>query len=134
MITPPSPEYIEEWRQTARRDWRWLRMDLAAGEGVREGISLQQTLEKFLKAFLLGQGWQLERIHSLPRLLTDAGAFDPQLEPFRDLCRRVSTYYMAERYPGSGGTGPSVEEVRRDAREAAALIARLFPDETLEAP
>ena len=51
-----------------------------------------------------------------------------------DLCERVTDYYLSDRYPGSGHVGPSEQVVRADVLEAMAFVARLFPDETLQAP
>lgn len=36
------------------------------------GYFLQQSLEKYLKAFLLQKGWSLKKIHTLYTLLDDA--------------------------------------------------------------
>lgn len=63
------------------------------------GYFLQQSLEKYLKAFLLQKGWSLKKIHTLYTLLDDAVKYNPELEVFRGLCERVSGYYFTERYP-----------------------------------
>ena len=58
-----------EWMKDARDE-------LAAAEYLREGgfwkpacFHAQQAVEKSLKARLLGKGWELEKVHSIARLL-----------------------------------------------------------------
>lgn len=96
------------------------------------GFFLQQALEKYLKAYLIAQGWGLRKTHELDRLLDACLDYTPALDRFRPLCERVSTYYVVERYPGVVGTGPDADEVRRDLENAASLIVALFRDEALE--
>jgi hypothetical protein len=49
----------------------------------------------------------------------------------RELCERVSGYYLADRYPPLGNMDLTCEEVARDAEEAKGLILALFPEEPL---
>ena len=60
------------------------------------GFFLQQSLEKYLKAFLLKHNWKLRKIHELDALLDEAAKFQQDLETYRDLCERVYGYYIAE--------------------------------------
>lgn len=93
---------------------------------------MQQALEKFLKTYLLARGWKLKKVHTLQSLLDEAAAHDGALLPFRDLCERVSAFYIAERYPSLGEAGLEPEAVRPLLPEARAFVAALFPDEVLE--
>jgi HEPN domain-containing protein len=105
---------------------------LADSDAEGAGLFLQQSLEKFLKAYLLGKGWRLKKVHTLQSLLDEAAAHNGGLLPFRGLCERVSAFYMAERYPTLGEAGLELEEVKPLLPEARALIAALFPDEVVE--
>lgn len=58
------------------------------------GFFLQQAVEKFLKAFLLSRGWELQRIHDLETLLNVVLAYDPSLEPFRSACQKITGFYI----------------------------------------
>ncbi len=116
-----------------------MRLVIAGGEPVIGGEHLQQAIEKFMKGWLLGRGWRLIRTHELSLLLDAAIVHAPHLESFRDMCERLSEYYLVERYPGSelSGAGaqlPTLAEVRQSALEAMKLVAHLFPDEVLDAP
>lgn len=105
---------------------------LVDGDAEGAGLFLQQALEKFLKAYLLGKGWKLRKVHTLQSLLDEAADHDEMIRPFRGLCEQVSAFYLAERYPTLGGTGLELEEVKPLLPEARALITTLFPDEILK--
>jgi uncharacterized protein len=131
---PPSPAYIEEWREHARQDWRAMRILLDAGHAASAGQFLEQSVEKFLKAFLLARGWKLERTHDLTDLLPLAIAHDSRLAAYVALCQSATDFYLADRYPGSKRKAPPLQDVSQAAREAVQFISTLFPDETLQAP
>ncbi len=88
-------------------------------------------MEKYLKAYLLGRGWKLRKIHELDALPDFAVEYNPGIEAFRDLCERVSGYYFAERYPPLEGDRSTGEDIAREAGEAEKLIEALVgkPDE-----
>lgn len=96
------------------------------------GFFLQQSLEKYLKAYLISRGWGLRKTHELDRLLDASIEYAPELAKFRPLCERVSTYYVVERYPGVVGGGPDADQLQHDLQEAGALVGALFPDEQLD--
>ena len=92
-------EITEEWKIIARKDWQRVRRNLEDEDAEAAGFFLQQSLEKYLKAYLLEHGWKLKKIHVLHELLVDALIYNSLLEAFRTLVERVSGYYLAERYP-----------------------------------
>lgn len=124
--------YPADWRAVGRQDWHRIHVMLVDGDAEAAGLFLQQSLEKFLKAYLLGKGWRLKKVHTLQSLLDEAAIHDRALLPFRSQCERVSAFYMAERYPTLGGTGLEIDEVKPLLPESRALIATLFPDEIVE--
>lgn len=124
--------YVEDWRKVARQDWHRILVMLADGDGDGAGFFLQQALEKYLKAYLLGNGWRLKKIHTLHSLLDDAVAFDSRLVPFRPACEQTSGFYFAERYPSVGREAVQTEDVKRALPVVRELIGLLFPDKMLE--
>ncbi len=126
---PPESE-VEEWLRIARRDWRRIGVLLADQDASGAGFYLQQSLEKYLKGFLIAKGWPLKKIHALQALLDDAERHQPSLGMFRDLCERVSGYYVLERYPYASG-GPDVTQINADLAEARELVLELFPGEAV---
>jgi HEPN domain-containing protein len=129
---PPDDVNVNEWRRVARQDWHRLQVLLADGDGEGAGFFLQQAVEKFLKGFLIRNGWRLKKIHTLHALVDDAARFDPTLAAFRPFCERVSNYYVVDRDPGLDAEGPDVTQVEQDLEEARRLILCLFPDEHLD--
>jgi len=71
-----------DWFRIAEKDLRRVAVQLEARDPEAAGFFLQQALEKYLKGFLLGHGWELKRIHSLDTLLNDALQYAPSLEEF----------------------------------------------------
>lgn len=122
---------IEQWLKVARRDWQRIHRNLDAEDGSAAGFFLQQSIEKYLKAFLIQHGWQLRKIHDLESLLDEAINFMPSLANYYDLCERVSGYYFAERYPPLTGDEPSLTDIQADIEEAKSLILAMFPSEAL---
>jgi HEPN domain-containing protein len=90
------------------------------------GYFLEQSIEKYIKSFLLERGWRLRKIHELDALLDEAAKHCPDLESFRDLCERVSGYYFIERYPALVDTGLTCEDIEKDIIEARRLVEALL--------
>lgn len=124
---------IEEWIEIARKDWKRMKRSLRAVDAEAAGFFLQQSLEKYLKAFILKHGWNLRKIHELDTLLDDAAKCNPNLESFRDLCERVSGYYFADRYPPLSVSDLTCEDVKKDLKDVREFIRTMFPDEKLDA-
>ena len=117
--------YAPDWIKAARKDWRRMETMLGVKDAEAAGYFLQQCLEKHLKGFLLQKGWKLRKIHELDALLDDALKYNQRLEPFRDLCERVSGYYLIERYPKLVEKGMTRKDLKRDIVEARGFIEAL---------
>ena len=91
--------YPQEWLQWAEDDNAVVRWAMGEGRIFLAAYHLQQAVEKWLQAFLLHHGWQLERIHDLDQLLDEAVLHEPGLKRFRAMCSRVK-YFITARYPG----------------------------------
>lgn len=117
----------DDWRGVAKKDWDRMKRNLRDNDPEAAGFFLQQALEKYLKAFLLQHGWKLKKIHACHDLLTDAVVHEPSLEVFRNLCERISGYYIADRYPLLLSSGLACKDIEADMPEAERLIKALFP-------
>jgi len=93
---------------------------------------LQQSMEKYLKAFLLKKNWKLKKMHELDTLLDYAVEFDAGLNIFLDFCERVTGYYFTERYPALVPSELTVQDIENDKTEAVRFVKVLFPDECLD--
>ena len=130
MNRPEDYSTVEEWRQIARKDWQRTKRNLKDDDEEAAGFFLQQSLEKYMKAFLLKRGWKFRKIHELDALLDDAIKYNPNLKSFYKLCERVSGYYFAERYPLFGVSELSCEDVENDLNEAMSFVQMMFPEES----
>ena len=71
------------------QDWLFLaRERLRAADTLFQSLGatysgvelLQESVERFLKAYLISKGWRLEKIHNLSTLLDRAVAFDERFK------------------------------------------------------
>jgi len=114
--------YPTDWLRIANKDYARVEYLLEGHDPEAAGFYLQQALEKFLKAFLLSKGWQLQRIHDLEPLLNEALKYNPSLEQYRSILQRVTGFYFIERYPFVLGTAITEEDVRQALAQAKMLI------------
>ena len=131
MKKKAEPSVAGDWLEIARKDWRRIGRNLRAHDLEAAAFFLKQSLEKYIKAFLLSRQWKLRRIHELDALLDEAVKHSPDVEEFRDLCERVSGYYFAERYPPLGTLDLGSEDLKRDLKEARRFVDHMFPGERL---
>jgi HEPN domain-containing protein len=92
------------------------------------GYFLQQSLEKYLKAFLLQKGWRLKKTHELDALLDEAIKFAPELACFYPLCEQVSGYYFTQRYPRLVEEELACEDIEKNIKEAERFIQAMFSE------
>ena len=59
---------------------------------------IQQTIEKYLKGYLLSVGDPLRRIHDLEVLLREAIAHDVSFTPFLSDCQRITEYGQTKQF------------------------------------
>jgi HEPN domain-containing protein len=71
--------YPADWLHIAERDWARVERLLEVQDVELAGFSLQQAVEKYLKAFLLSRGWRRRRIHDLEVLLNEALTYNSSL-------------------------------------------------------
>lgn len=117
--------YPADWLLIAEKDLKRVERILNEDDPEMAGFYLQQAVEKFLKAFLLSYGWQLRRIHNLDALLDDSLTYDASLEEFRDVCQKITAFYVVERYPFVVESGITEEDVRTSFEQVKGLIEKI---------
>jgi len=122
---------LEDWLKIARKDWERAKRNLEDEDPEAAGFFLQQSVEKYLKAFLLQHGWKLKKIHELDALLDEAIAYEPTLQTFYKFCERITGYYFADRYPPLGALEITCEDIKKDLIEAKKFIKEIFPEEEI---
>jgi len=121
-MPPEESHYARDWLRVAERDWRRLGQALDDGDAEEAGFWLQQAVEKYLKASLLSKGWRLRKVHDLELLVNEAAAYMPDFARYARACRKISGYYIAERYPMMDPPSLTLEEIIRSRDEILGLV------------
>ena len=82
----------------------------------------QGSAEKYLKAFLIWNGWELKKTHDLEDLLVFCMDFDPEFENLKEECVLLNEYITGARYPGDLPFESIGKDDAREAIEAADKI------------
>ena len=83
---------------------------------------IHQAIEKYLKGYLIQNGWKLKKIHDLELLLTEAININPKFEHYLDFGRKLSGFYYEERYPPGPLTTCSKKELKEMLDTAGKII------------
>jgi HEPN domain-containing protein len=85
---------------------------------------LQESLERYLKGYLISRNWKLERIHDLNRLLDLCLDHRPEFSRFAPLAQSLTEQFWAQHYPGDdlSEVGEDYAELRKDAEKLIQLI------------
>ena len=82
----------------------------------------QSAAEKYLKGYLVAQGWELEKTHDLVALLTRCTDYADRFAALREGGAVLNEYIVAGRYPGD----VAYEEIGdAEAKEAVAIVRRI---------
>lgn len=122
------PEYpvqtVLEWLRYADGDLRVAERELRSRAPVYHTICFlcQGAAEKYLKAYLIAQGWQLAKTHDLVALLALCADHDSELGSLTSEGAVLNEYIIAGRYPGD----IAFEQIGKDeAREALHAVQRI---------
>lgn len=117
--------YPPDWLAITEKDLLRIEWSLRENDPEIAGFFLQQSVEKFLKAFLLTNSWTLRRIHTLSVRLDDAVQYESSLERYRLACQRIALFYMDSRYPSALLTGVTENDVRHWQGQIVGLIEQI---------
>ncbi len=118
-------QYPDEWFAIAEKDLHRVTRALADDDPELAGYCLQQSVEKFLKGFLISRGWKLRRVHDLVALLDDSLVYEPSFAQFRPSCETITDYYLPMRYPFAPDDLPSGDEVESSLEAISGLIEQI---------
>jgi HEPN domain-containing protein len=113
----------QEWFAKADHDFENAKIILK-NHGYYDTIAFlfQQTIEKYLKGYLLYHGWTLKKIHDLEELLTEAIKIDKDFQKFLPDCQRITQYYIESRYP----LEPPVEYSAKEIKDSLEVTERII--------
>lgn len=132
-MTIGESHFPRDWLAYAEEDFARVPRLVRAHDAGLAGFCLQQAIEKFLKAYLLEQGWRLRRTHDLGDLLTEAIAYEPGWDRFLSVCQRITDFYILSRYPFPVSARFTEQDVRAALRAVLPLVNRIrrtFPPVT----
>jgi tetratricopeptide (TPR) repeat protein len=109
----------DEWMQIARKDWRRAERNLKDRDPEAAGFFLQQSLEKYLKAFLLKHNWKLRKIHELDALLDEASKFQHD---------QVPIHWQIKDKPDGYAVNPEFGKHLQQDRSETVRISRVYKD------
>ena len=114
----------EDWYLHGGRDLQSAKI-LLKSKGSSENIAffLQQAAEKYLKGYLIKQGWKLKKIHDLEVLLSEASRHNESFKAYLDSARLMSAAYIESRYPLGPPKEYSIELVSEWLEQTETLIA-----------
>ncbi len=118
----------KEWFEKASHDLEAVD-DILKGSGHADvaGVLLQQSIEKYLKGYLISKGWKLVKTHDLKQLLDEVVKHNSAFGKYYDLLDMLTEYYFEEKYP-LGETEISLDEVKDNLKEAKKLINAIKKD------
>jgi HEPN domain-containing protein len=117
--------YPKDWFRIGDKELKRAENLLKLNDLIGAGFNIHQAMEKYLKGFLLSEGWELRRIHELEVLLNEAIVYEPSFEQFRDACLLITDFYTEERYPSINSSEPSFAEIQ-SALKATQRMIRLI--------
>jgi HEPN domain-containing protein len=85
---------------------------------------LQEAVERYLKGYLIAQGWKLEKTHDLSHLLDIAIKHDVRFDEYYSLAEGLTQDYWAQHYPGADLTdvGSDYRSWRDQTQQLIGLI------------
>lgn len=116
----------EEWFERGRHDIETAQL-LYDERGYTNSIAyhIQQSVEKYLKGYLVLHGRKPPKIHELDTILNQIAAFDDSFNDFLNLCEKASRYYIEDRYPPGPPVEYEYEEIKADLDKAWELIRKI---------
>lgn len=110
-MTPALKTYIESWLNKAEHDLLSAQRLLEIEPMILDNACFhcQQAIEKYLKAFLIYHGRDVERTHNVIFLLSECATFDQVFATVDPM--NINAYAVQGRYPDSNLL-PTKEEAR----------------------
>lgn len=114
---------VQEWFAKADSDFDQAKFLLKSKRPLEYvAYFLQQAAEKYLKGFLISNGWELEKIHNLDKLIKECSKFDKVFLKFIPSFRKISRFYFESRYP----IGYEVEYTSTEINQALGEVKNLI--------
>jgi HEPN domain-containing protein len=123
MSNPPV-ETPAEWLRFAEENLGVAQREMGHGSPAFRTVCFlcQSAAEKYLKGFLIAQGWTLEKIHDIVVLLGLCADYNQGFVPLLEGGAILNEYIVAGRYPGD----LAMETINKpEAEEALAIVLQI---------
>ncbi len=117
--------YPDDWFRIGDKEFKRAQYLLNGGDLEGAGFYIQQTVEKYLKGYLLSKEWNLKRIHDLETLINEAIRYDTSFEEFRGPCQKMTQYYVEDRYPFMMASELTENEIKESLVIAENIISKI---------
>ncbi len=123
---PDRAKLAKEWFVRGDHDLQSARLLLNQGGPTDTiGVLIQQATEKYLKGYLIYNGWKLKKTHDLRGLIAEAVDYDPGFTDYQDFARKATAHYLENRYPPTLPVEYPREEMAAMLEQAEKLVARI---------
>ncbi len=94
-------QVVENWLGKADNDLAFAKASLHESLEFYPQICfyLHQSVEKYLKAYILAKNLDLKRIHDLTELVRICTKHDPEFNKFYEAAKLLNPFYIGTRYP-----------------------------------
>lgn len=124
--TPPEND-PRQWFAAAARRRRLAERALQEEGFAAEAVELlQEAAERYLKGYLLTQGWHLIKTHNLEVLIDAAAQYEPRFAQFTDWAEALTREFLVAHYPTGEQVTADLGWLRRETDAVIALIQQLL--------
>jgi HEPN domain-containing protein len=123
-----DPTNPADWQKVALTDLARARKNAGEGDLGAATLWLEQSAEKVMKGWLIGQGWTLVKTHDLERLCNEVQQHGVDVSWFLPSSTRLRRLYFTDRYfDASPDLEPDEAECLQLLAEVEQLVSALFP-------
>ena len=117
-------ETTEEWLRFAEENLGVARREAAYAHPAYHTVCFlcHSAAEKYLKAYLISQGWTLKKTHDLLELLELCAEYEPSFDSIVDESSALNEYSVTGRYPGDVSFEAFGQDNAGEALQAAERI------------
>jgi HEPN domain-containing protein/predicted nucleotidyltransferase len=116
---------VKEWLKQAEDEFVMARYLIQGGYAKGACYHAQQSVEKAAKAKLLDKGWDLERIHSIERLVAIGRGYRVRFPLTEEDIIFIDAIHRG-RYPAEAGLLPMGEPTTTDAQTAVSIAEKMI--------
>ncbi len=121
---------IKDWLKLAEENLSYAKLGMKEKKSFFHTTCFmcQGSTEKYLKAYLIWKGWELEKVHELDKLLKYCVKYDEEFTEIESECNLLNKHITDGRYPGDLPFESIGVKDAREAIDAADKIAEFVKE------